>query len=220
MRRGGYIGTARSCWELGSTAPQCTTARTSCGACRWRTSAASAAGARSGWRRRCAAARRPGPGCGSPCCRASRPAWTATPPPPLPPPPIDAPCPQCLRHSDPMHAQQRLTSGEGVAAGCGGMWAAPAAASAEAASSSRAACARIGGRITIEPRHTHARTHARSRRGTAAEPTAPAWIYNILSMMARRLGPQRPGQRTCSAMRAIARRMPPAGSTAAENINT
>jgi hypothetical protein len=29
-------------------------------------------------------------------------------PPPLPPP-IDAPCTQCLRHGDPIHAQERLT---------------------------------------------------------------------------------------------------------------
>jgi hypothetical protein len=27
-----------------------------------------------------------------------------------PPSPIDAPCPQCLRHGDPMHAQERLTA--------------------------------------------------------------------------------------------------------------
>jgi hypothetical protein len=30
--------------------------------------------------------------------------------PPPPPPPIDAPCTQCLRHGDPMHAQERLTA--------------------------------------------------------------------------------------------------------------
>jgi hypothetical protein len=29
--------------------------------------------------------------------------------PPPPTPPVDAPCPQCLRHGDPMHAQERLT---------------------------------------------------------------------------------------------------------------
>jgi hypothetical protein len=29
---------------------------------------------------------------------------------PPPPPPIDAPCTHCLRHGDPMHAQERLTA--------------------------------------------------------------------------------------------------------------
>jgi hypothetical protein len=34
-----------------------------------------------------------------------------------PPPPIDAPCPQCLRHGDPMHARkQRLTAAAAAAA--------------------------------------------------------------------------------------------------------
>jgi hypothetical protein len=32
-----------------------------------------------------------------------------TPPPPLPPP-IGAPCTQCLRHGDPLHAKERLTA--------------------------------------------------------------------------------------------------------------
>jgi hypothetical protein len=31
-------------------------------------------------------------------------------PPPPPRPPIDAPCTQCFRHGDPMHAQERLTA--------------------------------------------------------------------------------------------------------------
>jgi hypothetical protein len=34
------------------------------------------------------------------------PAATDAPPPPPPPPPIDAPCTQCFRHGDPMHAHE------------------------------------------------------------------------------------------------------------------
>jgi hypothetical protein len=33
-----------------------------------------------------------------------------------PPPPIDAPCTHCLRHGDPMHAQERLTAAAAAAA--------------------------------------------------------------------------------------------------------
>jgi hypothetical protein len=34
---------------------------------------------------------------------------------PPPPPPIDAPCTQCIRHGDPMHAQERLTAAAAAA---------------------------------------------------------------------------------------------------------
>eukprot|EP01047_Picozoa_sp_COSAG01_P033059 COSAG01_NODE_2417_length_7736_cov_7.862511_3_plen_196_part_00 len=73
--------------------------------CCWRVAAAAAAALAAGMMEasppRCcpgaAAAAGPKAFCGGPS-----PAWP-------PPPPIDAPCTQCLRHGDPMHAHERLT---------------------------------------------------------------------------------------------------------------
>jgi hypothetical protein len=110
-----------------------------------------------------------------------------------PPPPIDAPCPQCLRHGDPMHAKERLTaSAAAAAAAAAGPVRLPHTVGASRACQLGGAC------VSVERGMGRVMAH-RQRQEHPSQPLHPAQV---------RVGRQRP-QRPQLRVHAAQGRVPP-----------